>query len=451
MILYLCGEKVEHKILNFITMKTFFSLLTSFFVSFSLCFAEEVNVGHHVESDGFVWNLTVRNDTIEATDDAGNVILPAERGYSDAHYIPIATDLGKKVANTMRPFFIVYKKIDDVLYLGGCNPDGREVVPTLFKSVLAERNKDFLYYTVFTHDGTSGAFLDDGRCIVKPIYTSYVILFKDRFQIIDANATSFPVSNKISDYLQQQNLLNTAYDNGVNTDAFVMEGDSLLKLNNLNGAIAKYTEAIKKKPSANTYARRGMCYYKKENWKDALEDFRFALYLDDCTPEYYSLSDSLLYKAEDHRIEQLVRRQERLERAAMVLNAVSAGLNAASQSLSTIQSNSSNSKTGYTTNTTVMNSYGNNQNVSDNSNSGNAHRHNAKRCTQCQGDGKCRGNGNASKYHCRGTGKCTTCNGEGHTYVTGDKIVCAICHGNGKCSFCGGSGQCQRCKGKGTL
>lgn len=431
-------------------MKKLIALFTSAFISFSSSFAENINVGHHVESDGFVWNLTVNNDTIEVTDDAGNVIIPADRGYNDAYYIPVSTEAGKKVAEMMLPAFTVVRTVDSLNYQGACTPDGREVVPTLFKHVMASRNKDFHYYNVTTHDDTYGIYLEDGRCIVKPIYTTFVILFKDRFQVIDVNS-QFPVSNKISDYLQQQNLLNTAYNNGVNTDALVMEGDSLSSINNLNGAIAKYTEAIKKKPSANTYARRGICYYQKQNWKDALEDFRFALYMDDCTPEYFILSDSLLDKAEDQRIAQLVRRQERLERTAMVLNAVSAGLNAASQSLSTIQSSSAKSNKNYTTNTTVTTTFGNNQNVSGNSSTGGGHQHKAKRCTQCQGDGKCRGNGNASKYHCRGTGKCTSCNGKGLTYVVGDPVTCAICHGNGKCSFCGGSGKCQRCGGRGTL
>lgn len=431
-------------------MKKIIALFTGVFISLTSCFAENENVGRHVESDGFVWNLTENNDIIEVTDDAGNIIISSDRGYNDAYYIPVATDAGKKVAEMMLPFFTVVRKFDGVTYQGACTPDGREVVPTLFKYVLAGRNKDFHYYNVTTHDDTNGVYLEDGRCIVKPIYTSFVLLFKDRFQVIDVN-TQFPVSNKISDYMQQQNLLNAAYDNGVNTDALVVEGDSLSALNNLNGAIAKYTEAIKKKPSANTYARRGICYYQKQNWKDALEDFRFALYIDDCTPEYFELSDSLLDKAEDQRIAQLVRRQERLERTAMILNAVSSGLNAASQSLSTIQSTSPKSNKNYTTNTTVTTTSGNNQNVSGNSSSGGGHQHNAKRCIQCQGDGKCRGNGNTSKYHCRGTGKCTSCNGEGVTYVVGDRITCAICHGSGKCSFCGGSGKCQRCGGKGTL
>ncbi len=432
-------------------MKNLTALFTSVIVSCSTCLAESVNVGRHVASDGFVWNLTERNDTIEVTDDAGNVILPASRGYSDAVYIPVSQEVSKKVAETMLPQFWVFRKVDSLQYQGCCTPDGREVVPTLYKNVLASRNKDFHYYNVGTHDDTYGVYLEDGRCIVKPIYTSWILLFKDRFQVFGENNSQFPVSNKISDYLQQQNLLNTAYDNAINTDALIVEGDSLSNLNNLNGAIAKYTEAIKKKPSANTYARRGFSYYKKQNWKDALEDFRFALYIDDCTPEYFALSDSLLDIAEDQRIAQLVRRQERLERTAMIMNAVAAGLNSVSQSLSTMQSNSAKSNKAQTTNAATSVTYGNNQNVADNSKSGNRHQHNAKRCPQCQGDGKCRGNGNASRYHCRGTGKCTSCNGEGFTYVAGNSVVCAICHGSGKCSFCGGNGTCQRCKGKGTL
>ena len=429
------------------------------------------------EADKFVWYLQMVDGCAQASDANGNVIIPAERGYKSIEYhVPEY----KKVEF---PYFIVKAEHDGIETLGACELDGTECVPPVFfsiaglkalgskdvryfnvcsldtlqgiydlkgkeviapafKNILAHYEDNHLYYQIQTKDGRMGALDENGRCIVMPHYNTFnLLLLGGKFQISELGATPFPVSNKLTDYHVQQDLLNKAYEAGVMTDNLLAAAEGM----NDKSAINKYNEAIKLKPSALAYYRRGACFFREGKWKDAQSDLRFALYLDDCTPEVFMAADSLLELADIKRNEQLVRRAERLERIAMAMDGISAGLNSISNSLSTMNNN----KSSITSNSySVPSNIGGSTSVGQNGSlSKNTHKPTARACSSCGGDGKCRGS-----HHCHGTGKCNFCNGQRTTYASdGTTISCAPCHGSGKCSFCGGTGVCQRCKGQGKI
>lgn len=80
------------------------------------------------ENDGFVWTLRMNADSVaEALDAAGNVIIPADRGYRFIQYIPEIKD---KMISVMAGFNVGY------------TPDGTIVGACDMKQLVQRRGND---------------------------------------------------------------------------------------------------------------------------------------------------------------------------------------------------------------------------------------------------------------------------------------------------------------------
>lgn len=414
-------------------------------VSSTLCFAgDELKK----ESDGFVWTLRMTTDSIASALDAKGVeIISADRGYRSILYIPEVKDKVLSIA----PFFQV--SYDSNLLQGACNTKGEEVVPVEYKDVICMRNKVLTYYMVTTPDSLYGILDETGRTLVPARYYNEMPVSKDdRFSVMNKTdnideLTSIPVSNRIKDYYQQQKLLTEANEKGIATDDLLLDAFKLEESGETKKAIAKLSEAIKKKPSSLAYYHRGLCYYQIKNWKNAQEDLRYIFFLDDATPEITMLADSVLGLADQELMDKKLRRLRRLNTWLAVTEAMSNSMEqnayliqgSNKQSSSSVSYGSLSNTGGYPS-STVSNSSNNSR--SDAS----GHQTHSRRCSTCGGDGKCRG-----RYHCHGTGVCYYCNGKKTQEIQGHINKCVNCNGTGKCYFCRGTGICQRCKGSGNI
>ena len=395
------------------------------------------------EKDGFTWILHMEDSVAEARDADGNVIIPADRGYRTIFYIAAE----KVMSTSVIPSFIVSYESDSIP-CGICTKDGTEALPPIFKEVCGLKHKKTGYYVVKGMNDLYGSYDEKGRMIVMPRYTSMVTLFRDKFTVV-GDITYMPVSNTIEEYYTQQDLLNAAYENGVNTDDLMQEAYQLEEQGEFKKAVGVLSKAIALKPSSFAYYHRGLCHFKNKNWKKAQEDLRYVFFLDDATPGLMVKADSVLVLADDEQMGKRERQIRRLDTWNMVLGAISDGMQKASESLNAsngyhagsvsqpISGTSGYSGTGYS------NGANNNSSQSKSSTSSTVR---TKRCTACGGDGKCRGS-----HRCHGTGKCNYCNGKGITQVQGNTIKCAVCNGSGRCSFCNGTGRCSRCGGRGEM
>lgn len=415
-------------------------------VSCTFCFAgDELKK----ENDGFTWTLCMTSDSIASALDAkGQEIIPAERGYRYIKYVPESKDKYIPVASCFIVSYFTDGKIE-----GACNKKGEEIVPVEYMSVTPMKNKKLSYYMVHTPDSLYGILDENGRTLVPArYYNNMPVSNNDRFHVLNETdnideLTSITVSNSIKDYYQQQKLLTEANEKGVVTDDLLFEAFNLEESGNTKKAIAKLSEAIKKKPSSLAYYHRGLCYYQDRDWKKAQEDLRYVFFLDDATPEITELADSVLGLADQEMMGKKIRRLRRLNTWNTVLSAMTSSMD---QNASLIQGSNSSQSSGSTPTSTGLSSLseGRSANASSGVNHATASQHqgHSKRCHSCGGDGKCRG-----KYHCHGTGVCNYCNGKGTQEVQGNVIKCVNCNGTGKCSFCRGSKVCQRCKGNGNI
>ena len=422
-------------------MKKIF-LLFIFVTTALFSHAQTVADGEHKETDGFMWTLRTVDGIKEVSDANGNVIIPLDRGYTDVKYISV----DKKESKRYFPFFKVYIKFNkDTTFVGACSKDGKEVIQPAFKNIQGVIVKKLNYYLITHFDDYEGACDTEGRFLVLPRYKR-IRYNGNHFNLDGTTDFVFHVSNDIAFYNEQQAFLDKALSAGVSIDKQLEDAE---KMNN-NDAIDKLTEAIKIKPSAIAYCRRGQCYYNREKWKDAQSDLRMALFLSDATPIVLSTADSLLIEADEKRLDQLVARAERARAISAALNGLASSLNSMSQSISNSR-NSSGGQTGSYSSmpTTYYNTGSSNNNNSISTGNSSNNRHINKVCRECQGDGKCRAQGRGNNVHCLGTGKCRNCNGQGTLLLAGSYSKCSSCNGSGRCSFCGGSGVCATCRGTG--
>ncbi|MBR1683309.1 MAG: hypothetical protein IJ700_08180 [Bacteroidaceae bacterium] len=415
------------------------------------------------ESDGYVWTLRITTDSIaEALDASGQVIIPAERGYRYIEYWPLI----KGSLSTLPCFRVSYNIEND--FVGICNLNGEEIIPTFFKDVAGFKSKELSYYQVMTLDSLYGIYDEAGRMIIMPrYYDNPPIIFKGSFTIsnrtlteiknnpIDASDAAFsfvsmPVSNPIKDYYKQQNLLTNAYEKNIQTDDLLQEAIALEEGGKHVEAIDKLTDAIKKKPSSLAYYHRGKCYYQTKKWKSAQEDLRFVFFLDDATPDILVKADSILFLADTEQMSKKIKRGERFRMVYHIIGAFSDAMAQSAESLnSTELLHTSSTSSGYGTTSSFQTSEKSASIKAETHSNDKTH---TRSCYTCGRDGKCRG-----KYHCHGTGVCNWCNGQGFTIVPetkkydNDKITCVNCNGSGKCTFCKGTGKCSRCKGTGFL
>lgn len=409
----------------------------------------------HVEDDGFVWYRYLGdNGRVGALNANGDTIISSERGYCEIVCRGYANLYGKSdksvyfqtylfeydgdVTALVKNFFMqpsLYSHFYGIRDLykytcGVCDLTGKELVPAIYyQDCLCFKNGSFIYFSTETDKGEI-IFDKNGR-ILYPARLNDIYYFSGCFMKSYENQ-SIPVSNKISEYYKQQQLLDKASEQGVNVDDILNEGLAFENQRDWTKAIAVYSRAVKMRPSSFAYSHRGRCYFEQGNLKAAMVDLRYPLFLDDCTPDIFSLSDSLLTISEEKYAGIKKERRERMER---VIGAIADGAEAMSYGLTAIADMKSDMQKGTTsTSTTTTNTSG--MVATDNQNNSKANvttGHNAyrKRCHSCGGDGKCRG-----KYHCHGTGVCNWCNGNGTTSVQGNDIKCVNCNGSGKCSFC---------------
>lgn len=427
-------------------MKKIALLLMVALAQISVWAQEQEFEGRHAERDGFVWVCEKVGDFMQALDDNGNVLIPADRGYTSILYMgkPQKGDeyYSKKVAQQWEPWFNVSITVNDTVYSGACDLDGREIVPPAFLSCLGYINDGLRYVHVTTHKLWQGIYLWDGRMLIAPMYKE-ALFFGGRF--VGDLQSKFPLSNKVKDMLKQQELLNAAIENGVNTDPMLAYADSIAE-SDPKAAIQEYKKIILQKPSAEAYFKRAKCHYRRDDYKEALEDLHYTMFLDDGTPKIYEEAFELLQKAEDYRINELIERQQRLEMAAAIMNSVSSAMNSISNTIATYKGVSpANTSSGFTNYLSYSNfNAPTTSSTQTNTNVKSAHQ---RRCSSCGGDGKCR----SGRYACRGTRECKVCLGNGYNTASGHSYPCSACHGSRSCAQCNGTGQCQRCKGTGTL
>lgn len=424
----------------------------------------------HVEDDGFVWYRYLGdNGRVGAINANGDTIISSERGYCEIVCRGFANIFNKSNKSVFFQTYL-FESDGDVKALvesfffqpslysyfnclqnsckytcGVCDLTGKELVPAIYyQDCYCFKHGSFIYYSTKTDKGEI-IFDKNGR-IIYPARLNDIYYYSGCFRK-DFGNQSIPVSNKISEYYKQQQLLDRATAQGVNVDDILNEGLCFENQRDWTKAIVAYSKAIKIRPSSFAYSHRGRCYFEKGNLKSAMADLRYPLFLDDCTPDIFAMSDSLLTILEE---QYAGIKKERFERMERMIGAFADGAEAMSNSLTAIADAKSDIPNGTSsTLTTTINtseSVAKNNQISSKTNVPIGHNAIKKRCNLCGGDGKCRG-----KYHCRGTGVCNWCNGEGSTIVQGNVIKCVNCNGSGKCSFCRGSKKCQRCKGVGTL
>lgn len=388
------------------------------------------------EKDGFSWILHIEDSVAEARDASGNVIIPADRRYSRISYEPTEIIEGRVFPSC----FLVRDGTSSILH-GICTRDGTEVLPPIFREINMDVYNGRIYYTVREINNLYGVYDEKRRIIVAPRYTESPYLYDSgHYKVGHDNR----VSNYVDNYHRIQNLLDVAYEQGVNTDDLMQQAYQLEEKGSLKKAIDVLSKAIEQKPSSFAYYHRGLCYFKKKKWGDAQQDLRYVLFLDDATPDLMVKADSILARADAESLRQM----QRLEAWSNALDAVNEGLsklnttNNSSSGYSSAPTSSGFSGVGYP-GTVTPNSSNNNTSRGGSSTSPNVR---TKRCTACAGDGKCRGS-----HKCHGTGKCNYCNGKGLTQVQGNTIKCAVCNGSGRCSFCNGTGRCSRCGGRGVM
>ena len=407
------------------------------------------------ENDGFVWTLRMNADSVaEALDAAGNVIIPADRGYRFIQYIPEIKD---KMISVMAGFNVGYTP--DGTIVGACDMKGEEIVPVAFRQALCFKQKALSYYMVLTPDSLYGILDETGRTLVVPHYYNRMPnLSGDKFEVCnytieemanlnvneDFILVTINVSNPIKSYYAQQKFLTDAINKKVSTDELLLEAFVFEENGDAKKAIDKLNVAIKQKPSSLAYYHRGLCNYLNKEWKKAAEDLHYVFFLDDATPDLIDKADSVLYLAEEEMMGKKLRRQQRLQKLFHVIDAIHGSME---ENIGLIRGNSQDADSPATTNSSFsLSNSSTGTNIADNTGTASRNQHShSRRCTVCGGDGKCRG-----RYHCHGTGVCNWCNGEGTTQVQGRIIKCVNCNGTGKCSFCRGSKKCQRCNGRGT-
>lgn len=92
--------------------------------------------------------------------------------------------------------------------------------------------------------------------------------------------------------------------------SLIEQASNLYKQGKYKKAASFYSDVLKTSSSAVVYFGRGMCYYKRGKYKDAIKDLSLAMNAGDCTDEIMEQCEDILSSARSLRQQQKERRNE---------------------------------------------------------------------------------------------------------------------------------------------
>lgn len=214
-----------------------------------------------------------------------------------------------------------------------------------------------------------------------------------------------------------------AVPNISNSDWRYEQAFQLMSENKYKKAGKIFSLLIEESPSALLYYYRGECYFQREKYKSAIEDFSQAQAMGGLTLEKSTACQELLAKAKDLRQEQLKNRGNMWSGLfAITAATVGAVITAKAQNKASMNKSSSDTHQHVSSASTV-----NNDESEDNSTT----------TSSSSSKGTC--------LKCFGDGVCAKCNGDVHyfdnSFGLAREVRCTYCNGTGKCSSCNGTGK----------
>lgn len=178
---------------------------------------------------------------------------------------------------------------------------GKELIPPIYTNISIGGNADNPFF--FIINGTKYGVAKLNGNVIIPSETFNYIHFDEKTRIFTAQEGSRVCTFNLNGILLSDSKAEIDRDN------YISLADSVFENGNYSKAIQYYGDAIKLRPSAALYFNRGVSYYNKDSYVNAIADFKRCL-SSDPSQNLIDRSRELIKKSEMYQQEKKEKRQE---------------------------------------------------------------------------------------------------------------------------------------------